>query len=97
MQNRFSHFNVVWERLVLMVKRAYLISLCLRASLQNLFRAIVVEKEGLLNSPPWIQVSSEIEDEFPLKINSFLTARSFLSSPSVMLGSDSSQKIASIS
>ena len=68
-----------------MVKRAYL------------FRAIVVEKEGLLNSPPLIQVSSEIEDEFPLKTNSFLTARSFLSAQSVMLGSDSSQKVASIS
>ena len=72
------HFVGVWERLVQMIKRVFLL-ICTPL---YLFITIVAETEGLLNERPLTHVNHDIADDLPLTPNHFLLGRPFVYTPS---------------
>ena len=73
------HFGGVWERLVLIIKRVFLLNLGSDRLSRDLFSTIVVECQGLIKSRPLIHVSCDINDILP--ITHFLLGSPFIYAP----------------
>ena len=75
------HFGGVWERLVSMIKRVFLLNLGWDRLSRDLFSTIVVECKGLINSRQLTHVNCGINDTLPLTPNHFLLGRLFIYAP----------------
>ena len=70
------HFVGVWERLVQMTKRVFLLNLGSARLSRDLFITIASETAGILNGRPLTHVISDVADNLPLTPNHFLFGRS---------------------
>ena len=75
------HFGGASERLVSMIKRAFLLNLGSDRLSRDLFATIVAETESILNSRPLTHVSSELDDDLLLTRNHFLMGRPLVYAP----------------
>ena len=87
------HFGGVWERLVSMIKRAFLLNLGSDRLSRYLFATIVAETEAILNSRPLTHVSSDLDDDLPLTPNHFLMGRPFVYAPAAAFYEASTSKL----
>ena len=71
------HFGGIWERLIQSAKRTLLIILGSQQLKAEVFQTIVAEIEGLLNSRPITNVSSDTKNEEALTPNYFLLGRPY--------------------
>ena len=75
------HFGGVWERLVSIIKRVFLLKFGSDRLSKDLFSTIVVECEDLIISRPLTHISCDINDTLPLTPNHFLLGRPFVYAP----------------
>ena len=79
------HFGGVWERLVSIIKRVFLLNLGSDSPSSDIFSTVEVECEGLINSRPLTHVSCDINDILPLTPNHFLLGRPFIYAPAAAI------------
>ena len=65
-------FGELWDQLVSMIKRAFLLNLGSDRLSRDLFVSIVAETEAMLNSRPITHISCDLDDDLPLTPNHFL-------------------------
>ena len=87
------HFGRVWERLVSLIKRAFLLNFGSDRLSRDLFATIVAETEAILNSRPLTHVSSYLDDDLPLTPNHFLMGRPFVYAPAAAFYEASKSKL----
>ena len=83
----------MWERLVSLIKRAFLLNLGSDRLSRDLFATIVAETEAILNSRPLTHVSSDLDDDLPLTPNHFLMGRPFVYAPAAAFYEASTSKL----
>ena len=87
------HFGGVWDRLVSMIKQAFLLNLGSDRLSRDLFATIVAETEAILNSRPLTQVSSVLDEDLSLTPNHFLMGRPFVYAPAAAFYEASTSKL----
>ena len=87
------HLGGVWERLVQMIKRVFLLNLGSARLSRDLFITIVAETEGILNGRPLTHVNSDIADDLPLTPNHFVLGRPFVYTPSAAFSDQPTSKL----
>ena len=86
-------FGCVRERLVSLIKRAFLLNLRSDRLSRDLFATIVAETEAILNSRPLTHVSSDLDDDLPLTPNHFLMGLPFVYAPAAAFYEASKSKL----
>ena len=82
----------MWNRLVQMIKRVFLLNLGSARLYRDLFITIVAETEGSLNGRPTTQVNSDVAVDLPLTPNHFLLGRPFVYKPSAAFSEQPTSK-----